>query len=157
MAVCSVNSGLFTQPVDLGAAEVVTQGPHQMAFWLDRDLSFLRLEGLTASIAQRGSFALVVPTPPLPTTTPRWLEMELIVRASNGRWWHRGGQSGIYNESLEQARAGGFGLFNAAQFVMRCDSGGVHCLVGKARLPDLFALGMATIAVTLVVCAVLAA
>lgn len=156
MAVCSVNLGIFPQPIALGEPEVVTQGPHRIAFWLDRDLSFLRLEGMTASIARRGNFAMVVPTPSLPMTTPRWLDMELIVRSADGRWWHRGGTSGLYVESLERAR-NAIPFLSGPQYHLRCDTGGVHCLVSRAQLSDLFALGFAAVALAVVVCAVLAA
>lgn len=156
-AMCSVNTGLFEQAVPFGEPDVEAQGPFNIAFWLDRDLSFLRLEGLTGNIVQRGRFAMIVPQPSMPTTMPRWLEMELIVRAPDGRWWHRGGTAGIYAASLEQTAEGGDSLLSPAQYLMRCDEGGVHCLVSRARLPDLFAFGAATIGATLLICAVLAA
>ena len=155
--ICSVNSGVFPHPASLGAADVDAANPFNISFWLDRDLGFLRLEGMAGTIARRGQYAMVIPGQTLPATAPRWMDQELVFRAFDSRWWHRSGSPGIYLEALEHSGPALSSLMKGAFYEMSCDTAGVHCIAGRASLINLFSLGWATVAVILLVAGVLAA
>ncbi len=152
---CSVNSGVFAIPLDLDAPDVEADNPFGVSFWLDRDLRFLGLDGMSGTIARNGNFAMVIPPQDLPTTGPRWLEQELIFRAPNGDWWHRAGVPDLYASMVDN---GGSATLSGSGFHhLACDPAGVHCIAARAALSDLFSLGWSTIGVVLLVVAVLSA
>ncbi len=154
---CSVNSGVFPRPSQLGEADVDGANPFSVSFWLDRDLTFLDLAGVTGTIARRGQHAMVIPAQPLPPTGPRWMDQELVFRAIDSRWWHRSGVPGIYTEATLHNGSPLSNLAGGAFYQIACDTAGVHCLAGRASLVNLFSLGWASISVILLVVAVLSA
>lgn len=152
--VCSGNAGLLPVPLDLGPPDLKWSS---ISFWFNKDLEFMGLAEVTGTIAVRGAQGMVVPRTPLPDTVPRWLDVEVILRAPNGAWWHSAGMNGLYAEMLDAPAPGVFGLRGGAFIALQCDSGGLHCLVARSALSDLFALGSAIVVLIAIVNAVLAA
>jgi sensor c-di-GMP phosphodiesterase-like protein len=152
---CSVNSGVFADAPALGAPDMTAENPFGVAFWLDRDLAFLGLDGMVGTIARSGNFGMVVPQQALPATGPRWLEQELIFLTPDSVWWHRAGVPGIYTEILEHG--GSSGHFAGGFHQLSCDPAGIHCIAARAALSDLFSLGWTTVGIVLLVVGVLAA
>lgn len=154
---CSVNSGRLAQPEKLGLPDITADNPFGMAFWIDLDLAFLGLDGLTGTLAQRGSLAMIVPPQPLPATGPRWMDQELVFRFSDTVWKHRQGEAGVYAEALAADGPALGAVFKGVFYQLACDSGGIHCIAGRSYLTQLFSLGWATVVLILLVAAVLAA
>ncbi|MCP8885216.1 EAL domain-containing protein [Devosia sp. XJ19-1] len=157
VVLCSVNSGRLVQPIMLGNPDIVPDNPFAMAFWIDLDLKFLGLEGMTGTLAQRGNVALIVPPQPLPDTGPRWMDQELVFRFNDELWMHRNGEAGLYAEALKTTGPALASVFKGVFYQLSCDSGGIHCIAGRSYLTQLFGLGWATVGVILLVAAVLAA
>lgn len=154
---CSVNSGKLADPVHLGEPDFIAGQAFGVVMWMDRDLSFLNLAGLVGTVAQRGALAVIVPQQELPHTAPRWLEQELVMRSSDGQWWHRQGEAGIYAQASKTSPSPLASVFSGAFYDIRCDEGGIHCIAARSSLSQLFSFGWATIGVILLVGAVLAA
>lgn len=154
---CSVNSGILAAPVDIGPPDILPANPFGMAFWLDKDLGFLGLSGMTGTLAVRGNLAMVVPLQPLPTSGPRWMDQELIFRFSEENWTHRSGTPGLFTQAAASTGPALFSVFKGVFYSLSCDENGIHCVAGRTRLTQLFSLGWATIGVILLVSGVLAA
>ena len=154
---CSVNSGRLDSAEVLGPPDILPDNPFGLAFWLDRDLAFLGLEGMTGTLAQRGHVAMVIPLQPLPSAGPRWMDQELVFRIGSTQWMHRNGEAGIYPEALKATGPALAAAFNGVFYNLSCDAGGIHCVAGRAYLTQLFSLGWATVSVILLVSGVLAA
>jgi sensor c-di-GMP phosphodiesterase-like protein len=154
---CSVNSGRLAEAHALGSADIEPENPFGMAFWLDIDLGFLGLEGMAGTLAQRGNVAMIVPPQQLPASGPRWMDQELVFRFPDGLWKHRQGEAGIYSEALKADGPAIASVFSGVFYHVACDTGGIHCIAGRSTLTQLFSLGWATVAVILLVSAVLAA
>lgn len=155
--ICSVNSGVFPQPKALSDPDIVSVNPYSMALWMDRDLTILGLPGMTGTIARKGGFGMVIPDQPPPAAPPRWLDVEVIVSAGDGRWWHRVGMAGVYRDVIDHPAAPVASLFTGALRHLECDHAGIHCLAVRTTLGNLFALGWTTLGVILLIAAVLAA
>lgn len=153
---CTANLGVLASPVDLPAPNLTQWEPLGFAVWLDADLGQLDLPGLSGSYAVHGDFGVVVPTQALPTGSARWMEEELILRANDGRWWHRAGQTGLY-EVARPYEGSNYALVDGALVSLQCDSIGFYCVAGRAALSDLLALGWGTVVAILLVSAILAA
>ena len=154
---CSVNSGRLAQPEILGAPDIVPDNPFGMAFWVDIDLGFLGLDGLTGTLAQRGALAMIVPASELPANAPRWMDQELVFQFDGTVWMHRQGEAGIYAQALAAKGPALASVFSGVFYQLACDTGGIHCIAGRSYLSQLFSLGWATVGVILLVAAVLAA
>lgn len=154
---CSVNSGRLQRPEVLGEPDVYPDNAFAMTFWVDRDLGFLGLEGMTGTLAQRGALAMVVPLQTLPAIGPRWMEQELVFRFSDELWSHRDGTAGIYANAVSSDGPAFGALLSGVFHELSCDAGGIHCVASRSYLTQLFGLGWATVGVILLVAAVLAA
>ncbi|SMQ58725.1 sensor c-di-GMP phosphodiesterase, contains CSS-motif sensor and EAL domain [Devosia lucknowensis] len=154
---CSVNSGVLDVPKALGAPDIASDNAFDMAFWLDIDLDFLGLPGLTGTLAQRGNLAMIIPKQPLPTSTPRWMDQELVFRFGEDVWKHREGRSGIYAEALQEEGPARFAMLRGVFYQVSCDTGGIHCVAGRSTIGQLFSFGWLTVAVALLVCGLVAA
>ncbi len=153
---CTANLGVLPLPVELPAPDLTQSDPIGLDIWLDADLDKLSLPGLAGSYGVRGDFGVVVPAQALPVGTARWMEEELILRAADGRWWHRAGQTGLYEPALPH-QGSTYALVDGALLSLECDSVGFYCVAGRAALPDLLALGWGTVGIILAVSAILAA
>jgi len=154
--ICTANNGLLPAPVDLGAPDILPADGFTVALWLNRDLGTIGLHGLSGSFAIRGNHGIVIPMTPVEPSASQWLEFEVVIRAQDGRWWHASGEPGLYAQAIAEPN-GIFGFRNGALITTRCDPGGVHCLAARASLSELFVLGGAVIALTLVISAIVAA
>jgi sensor c-di-GMP phosphodiesterase-like protein len=155
--VCSGNGGMLPVPVALGEPDLASNDRFGISFWFNKDLDFMGLDNAQGTIALRGEHGMVVPRTPLPDTIPRWLSVEVVLRAPGGKWWHISGEPGLYAASLVAPPAGPFGLRGGAFLQTACDEIGLHCLSARATLANLFALGGMILGLTLLVCVVLSA
>ena len=139
-AQCSVSIEHFATAFDFGKPDIAATAPGDLAFWIDRDLKFVGLEGLAGTVELSEPFAVVVPTQKIAEIVPSWMNMEVVLVAPDGRWWHRSGQAGVY-ERQKAADDSGWSLARAATFrQFACDEQGLHCIVVEASLADVLAL-----------------
>lgn len=131
-AVCSVNRGMLDPPYDLGTPEIELGNEQRMLLWLDRDLSFVGLDGITGSIVKRGDTALVVPIQPLRINTPDWLDHQILVRSASLDLWHRSGIEGLFASAANQSNA--FMPAKGGLYQTLCDPIGLHCVATRADL-----------------------
>lgn len=155
--ICSVNVGRFEVPYVLDAPDIVRDNPFSTALWLDRDLSFVGLPGLTGTLARRGPHVIVVPTQPIQPNVRAWMDQEVVLRKPDGRrWWHISGEPGLYKMSRARSgytllpRDGGY-LYHA------CDPVGVHCVASRADLLGYLAQSPPSLAVVVLAIGVFAA
>jgi sensor c-di-GMP phosphodiesterase-like protein len=135
---CSVGTLRYTTPIALGAPDIDKPGSGLPILWLDRTLDSFGLEGMYGTLAQVGEFAIVVP-PGGMGASPRWMTTELGFLI-DGKWWHRGGESGLFEAEAHGSKIGSPALPDAFR-LLQCDETGVTCVVAGARLGDLLAIG----------------
>lgn len=137
--ICSINAGQLERPFMLGPPEIAHDNPYAVAFWLDRDLSFLNLDGLTGTLARRGLHMMVIPPETAPKSFPLWMDQEVVLTWGDD-WWHRTGTPGLY-VSARQAMPGplphGGGYYHTA-----CDPSGLHCVTSRIPAAGIFGVGM---------------
>lgn len=151
--ICSTNVAHFDRPIAFGPPDVAADNPFRAALWIDRDLDFVGLAGLTGILAQQGHFVIVVPAQNPTATLPRWMSSEVILKLPDGRWWHRSGDSALYQRHLDGG-GGPWPLNGDAFRHLACDPVGVHCVIVEATLGNLFAFGPLTVLAVLLVCAI---
>lgn len=154
--ICTANNGLLPKPIDLGPPDIVPGNPFTVTLWINRDLDALGLTGLKGSFAVRGNHGMVVPATPIAAGASKWLEFEVVVRAQGGRWWHTSGAPGLYVQGLDESNSV-FGIRNGAMTTIQCDTAGLHCIAARATLGQLLVVGGAVVALSLIVCVMLAA
>lgn len=137
---CSVGTLRYDAPIALGTPDIARPETGLPTLWLDRPLDPFGLEGMFGTLAQYGSFAVVVPAGGGgPSPRRMTSEMGFLI---DGRWWHRSGEVGLFEAAMEGAPAGlGSPALPDAFRLLQCDETGVICVVAGARLGDLFALG----------------
>ena len=153
---CSVSTIRYDAPIALGAPDIAKPGSGLPILWLDRPLDRFGLEGMFGTLAQIGSFAIVVP-PGGGGPSPRWMatEMGFLI---DGKWWHRSGEPGLFAAAVHGRNDGLQPSVSPDAFrLLQCDQTGVTCVVAGARLGDLFALGWLAIAAILAATTVVAA
>lgn len=146
---CSTASHRFEQAIDFGKPDIVrTYG----RLWVNRDLGVLGLEGERGTIVLRGNIAVVVPISAARFSKPDWLDVEGVIRADTGQWWHRGGDEGIY----EQVKTGGeHWLLSGMLSNFSCGPLGLHCVAVRINLPALISSQRPLIDAVVVMMAVL--
>lgn len=154
--ICTANNGLLPRPIDLGPPDILPDNGFTVTLWLNQSLEALGLGELTGAFAVRGNHGMVVPTTPVETSASKWLQFEVVIRAQDGRWWHSSGEPGLYAASLAEPE-GFMGLRGGTLTSMQCDPAGLHCLVARTTLGQLLGLGGAVMALSLVVCGIIAA
>lgn len=158
---CTANLGRLAVPHALGPPDhspLAEAAPSGIRFWIDRDLGFLALAGLTGSLVQVGDFAVVVPPQPLLATAPPWMSTEVVLVGAQGRWWHRGGATGIYAGHIADGQGEGLvPLHGAALHHVGCDVVGLYCVIAEVTLAGLLAHGALVILGMLLASAILAA
>jgi len=133
-AECSANIAGFDKVVDLGQPDVARQGERGIVFWMDYDLGFLGLPGEKGTIALSEPFAAVVPPQKVEMPISSWIDIEVIFKTGDGRWWHRSGEEGLYARQLAFAESGSWPLLSGELHKVHCDTGGLHCIAATADL-----------------------
>lgn len=131
---CSVSVPRFVVPVELGEPDMMRQGEHAAGFWVDRDLTFLGLDGMSGTIVLSEPFAAVVPPQQLELHTPDWMDLEIVLVSADGRWRHRSGEHGIYAFQLNNGGTTSALLSGGVLHRTFCDDDGMHCLATRADL-----------------------
>jgi sensor c-di-GMP phosphodiesterase-like protein len=135
---CSVMVPRFETAVDLGEPDFVRSEPAETRFFIDRDIGFTGLEGMTGTIVLRGSFAVVVPPESFDVDLPAWLHAQAVIVAPDGRWWHRAGNPLVHEGVLST----GLGLrwdIGAGPTARHaaCSENGHYCISTRAALADI--------------------
>lgn len=153
---CTINVHRFDPPLRLGKPDFIApDGSTQV--WVDRSLSFLGLAGLTGSVALSDPFAIILPAQTIPLDNPAWMQSEIILIASNGGWWHRGGETGIYARVRDAGAASGDLTFgDGALRRLVCIPGGIHCAAIEAPLAAIAAENASLIVLALLLAAAVA-
>jgi sensor c-di-GMP phosphodiesterase-like protein len=131
---CSVNSADFGEGLDLGPADVPAQPNTGFSFWLDRDLSFVGLQGLTGSVALQGAFATIIPPQRVSLMFPDWMSVEVVLLDEAGNWWSRQGTPGVYQAGVAARATGFLGAFGQKVHHLDCDGQGLHCIAVEGDL-----------------------
>ncbi|WP_161601186.1 EAL domain-containing protein [Neoaquamicrobium microcysteis] len=151
-AKCSATVAAFDEAVDLGRPDIARQGERGLVFWIDKDLGFLGLQGEKGTIALSEPFAAVVPSQNVQLGSTHWLDMQTILLAADGRWWHRGGERGIYERIVRGEDA----LANGRIRQLSCDTGGLHCIASEADLASLVLAEKGAVSLALLAAALIA-
>ncbi len=153
---CTINVNRFDPPLRLGKPDFMApDGSTQV--WIDRSLSFLGLTGLTGSVALSDPFAIILPAQTIPLENPAWMRSEIILLASNGGWWHRGGETGIYARVRNAGAAdGALKLGDGTLRRLVCVPGGIHCAAIEAPLAAIAADNASLIVMALLLAAAVA-
>lgn len=151
---CSVNFGILPTPFELGAPDISSDNPFGAAFWFDRQLDFLGLPGLTGTFALRGAHMMVIPHQALVTPLPTTMSHEVVIRAPDGRWWHRSGELGLYEAERTASpvlpRAGSY-------YSTVCDPIGLHCVSARLDIGRFFSSGVLSAGIIALATAIFAA
>ncbi len=132
---CSVTKSSISPAYDLGAPDLAAPEPGGAAFWFDRDLGFVDLPGLSGTITIIGNFGVVTPRLAVEVGPNPWVSREIVIRAADGKWWHRAGDKGPYLRSLDaEATPGGLAWLGDRFSYLECDPAGAHCIVTEATL-----------------------
>jgi len=154
LAQCSV--GRSFEPYQLGTPDMIW-GKSKVQLWMNVDLGFMGLAGHRGSIALKEPFAIVIPPQREAAAGANWIGAEVVIQASDGRWWHRGGDDGIYERQLGAGPLSDWlPLHNGAFYATVCDDINLHCAVVEATLAGVLSAWWLTIAATVVVCGLLA-
>jgi sensor c-di-GMP phosphodiesterase-like protein len=129
VAHCSVSTPRFEPPVEFGAPDIDGRDNDGRSLWLDHDLAELGLPELSGTIVASEPFATIVPPWPVESTARQWKRIEMGFSVS-GRWWHRAGVQGLYENHLAAHEQQGLGrMLMAPLYRLYCEEGGLHCVV----------------------------
>jgi sensor c-di-GMP phosphodiesterase-like protein len=135
---CSMNIGRFDPPLSLGTHDFTITESGETKVWMDRNLAFLGLDGLTGTIALIEPIAIVLPAQPIHLTQTAWMRTEIVARAPNGDWWHRGGDRGVYTRIQHgEIQPGLLPIHNGSYQRLDCTSPGIHCVATEVSLAGL--------------------
>lgn len=155
LVLCSTNATRLDQPIRLGNPDIVADS---LAIWLDRDLGFLKLDGLRGAIALDEPFAMVIPSLEIGAAFHTWMELEAGLVTAGGRWWHSSGTIGTHESHQAWIASGSWLPVHDGAFHYRlCGTSGLHCIAAKARLVDILSFQAKRIVVALVGAALVAA
>lgn len=102
---CTASGLTLSPPFDLGLPDGEPEGG-EVAVWMNRDLTFLDLAGLTGSIVRIGHFAAIVTPPAISTADFPLLDFEVLLRSKDGKPWMRYGHAGVYETYLAASARG---------------------------------------------------
>lgn len=147
---CGSTVHLYEDPVELAEPDA-TEPDDGLAYWLEKDLSFLRRPGVRGMVIRQGDFAVTVAPPGLSPITSPWLSAELIAIDRSGMK-SLSGASGLYN-GMNIAEATGQQTPNLQS--VACAPGLIFCIAAKASLwiwleEHLFVVFVSVAALTLV-------
>lgn len=132
---CTASGQIFADPVDVGAPDGLVDGG-SVAVWINRDLTFLGLDGLTGSIVRKGDMAAVVFSLPIASGDFPLLDYEVVLLSADGTPWRRAGDPGIHEAYLAAAAAGLPFNYSGGYLHHRvCDPRMTYCVA--SRLPVL--------------------
>ncbi|WP_187969338.1 EAL domain-containing protein [Aquibium microcysteis] len=138
--ICTLSAERLADAHVLGSPDFVRDGTVPTTFWMDRDLGFTGLAGMSGTIVQRGNFATVIPPERISLNLPGWIDAEVVVITPDGRWWHRGGKERVHQDVLiagagmDWTGAGGPALRSKT-----CSAEGHYCISTRAYLVDVAA------------------
>jgi len=130
-AVCTASGLTFSPPVDLGHPDGNAEGGN-FAVWMNRELAFLDLAGLTGTIVRIGDFAAVVAPFAIATDDYPLLDFEILLRSKDGKPWFRDGDPGTY-EAYLAATAAGLPFNYAGGYIHHqiCDPRMTYCVTSR--------------------------
>lgn len=134
---CSTRPSNADLPIRLPQPDLQLSGAVPIAYWFDRSLDLLGLDGHVGTILARGGHAVVLPGVAVGTTLPDWFEVDLHAVAPDGREWHRAGTEGLMETVVGETAGGGLRSLLTRRAV-HCD-GPIDCIAVQADLGALFA------------------
>lgn len=152
---CSTNASRLDEPIRLGDPDIVADS---IAIWLERDLGFLKLDGLRGAIALNEPFAMVIPRLEVGAAFHTWMQLEAGLVTTGDNWWHRSGTIGTHESHRAWIASGSWLPVRDGAFHYRlCSSSGPHCIAAKARLVDILSFQAKRLVVAIVGAALVAA
>lgn len=150
---CALDKPSFDPAIDLGPPDIAQDGTNGYgALWIDRDLSFLGLEGTKGSILLAGTLAVVIPPHDYGFRPPDWMAVEAVLVSRDGRWWHRSGDAGIYERVVVTREDAGHFLSR-----LECDEAGLNCIAVEVDLLGLVDAQQGPVAILVLLAAMIAA
>jgi len=151
---CSANVGRLGTPQMLATADI-SATEAMPTLWIDRDLGHLGLPGMRGIFAVSNNFGLVLPmTKPTNVSTDA-LDMQVVIHASDGRYWPIAGTQGLYEQAVSK-KTGILGFIETGLTDVQCDFGGLNCVAARAAPGYVIARGAPMLALALVISAILA-
>ncbi|RUP00502.1 EAL domain-containing protein [Hyphomicrobium sp.] len=125
---CGTNQASYSAAPPLGPPEVRGEGeePH---LWVNRDLQFLGMGGVSGTIAMLGEFGVVIPPYSLVAAGEDAPNSQLVVRGSDGKIWPLTGGSGLYGRLT--ATADRLGISSNVTLVS-CGSRKIYCIASES-------------------------
>lgn len=154
-AQCSTRMPGFGEEVDFGAPDIDKSVNAGVSLWIDRDLAFLGLPGEVGTFALRDPFVAVIPPRAIDPNPLHWLSMELVLVGADGGWFHRAGETGVYQRQLDNA--GSSLLWSGRLGNLACEPEGVRCVAAEADLAALVGDEKGALALVLLAAALIAA
>jgi sensor c-di-GMP phosphodiesterase-like protein len=149
---CSVHQG-FPDGHDLGQPDMERTIKYAGSIWVDYPLDFLGLGGERGTVLLSDPFAVVVPSRPVPISTPSWLSVEAVMVGDEGETWHRGGEVSVYSRlSTDASGNWASGTIGGIE----CDDTGIHCVASEADLTELLGDAQGYVALSLFAAVVMA-
>lgn len=136
---CTATGQTFDPPIALGAPDGYAE-KGKVAGWMNRDLAFLGLDGLSGSIIARGDIAAIVSTIDIENADFPLMDVEALLVAAGGMPWHRMGDRGTHEAYL--AAVAEDWPFNYSRGYLHhqiCDEGGTYCVASRIPLLELLA------------------
>lgn len=152
---CSANVGRLAVPQMLASADIPATET-MPALWIDRDLGRLGLPGMRGIFAVQGHFGVVLPMSKPARISSNALDMQVVIHASDGRFWPVAGTPGLYEQAIGQ-KTGFVGLIEAGLTSVQCDLGGLNCIAARAAPEVVMARGAPMLALATAISAILAA
>ena len=135
---CTAGGMRFAEPLRLGEPDIQATARHG-AMWIDRDLTFLGLSGLTGSIMTDGNLAAILPPQKLAAPAYPFGAIQAVL-TYGGKAWHRAGPRGIYEQVIESnGFADWMNLPRGAFTILKCDDDGLACIAGSVAVADVIA------------------
>lgn len=150
-AQCSTHNDHFNPPVDFGVPDIDASINSGISLWIDRDLGFLGLTGMTGTFALSDPFVAIIPPRTFNAHPAPWLAMEMVLVGPNGSWFHRAGETGIYQHWLADADASALWRGRLSKLICA----GVRCVTIEANLGRLMTTEKVTVAFILIAVALI--
>lgn len=151
---CSANNGRLETPQMLEMADIPATDD-MPTLWIDRDLGLLGLPGMRGIFAVDGNFGLVLPMSKPARVSTDALDMQVVIHATDGRYWPIGGNDGLYAQAVAE-KTGPFALIESGLTDVQCDLGGLNCIAARAAPAYVIARGAPMLALGALVSAILA-
>lgn len=137
---CTASGKTFDTPIDLGAPDGLADRG-KVEVWMNRDLGFLGLDGLSGSIIRRGDIAAIVSPLTIESAEFPLMDFEVVLMSADGTPWHRAGDKGTHEAYLAAAAAGRpFNFADGSLHHQVCDERGTYCVA--SRIPVVPVIGL---------------